>query len=559
MKKKLPIGTSDFKKLRKADKYFVDKSLFIKEIIDEDSEIILLPRPRRFGKTLNLTMLRYFLEKTDNKKETEQLFSGLEIEKENVFSEHICKYPVIYLTFKDIKSPNFEHSIESIKQVIADEYRKHAYLLESDELDDFEKGDINNIASATANISILERSLLYLSRYLYKHHKEKPIILIDEYDTPIISAYIEGYYKETIIFFRTFLGAGLKDNRNIYKGVLTGILRVAKESIFSDMNNLGVYSIMREEYNDHFGFTEKEVEELAYDYNIKEHLENIKKWYDGYMFGKNIIYNPWSILSFVSSKDKKYRSYWANTSSNKLIQDIIQEVTGNIKEEIYELLKNRPVTKKIEENIAFENLKNNESTLYSFLLFCGYLKAYECMDIEDELHCRLQIPNTEVKLVFKNIIVKWISEAYKDYDKLRIMLKALVKGEIKVFEEILNDFVITTMSYFNTGGKKEVERVYQAFILGLLVNLAIDYEVTSEKESGYGRYDISIVPKDKSKKAVIMELKRIETDETTETALDNALLQIEEKKYETVILAQGVTDIAKLGVVFDGKRVWVKG
>ena len=562
--KKLPIGRSDFKCLRQENYIFIDKSLFIKEIIEEDAQIVLLPRPRRFGKTLNLTMLKLFFEKSDNlanpdnKKETKQLFAGLHIEKERLFHEHLCKYPVIYLTFKNIKMSNFEENLESIKRLITQEFRRHAYLLKSSELDDFEKQDFQSIATAKANISMFQSSLLDLSSYLYKHHKKKPVILIDEYDTPIHEAYTGKYYEKMLSFCRAFLGAGLKDNSNIYKGVLTGILRIAKESIFSDMNNLGVYSIMREEYSSHFGFSEKEITELISAYNVETFFKDIKHWYDGYIFGKNLIYNPWSVLNFISSKDKKFRPYWVNTSSNSLLQDIFKNTDSGIKQEIYDLLKDIPVTKKIEENISFEYLEENESILYSFLLFSGYLKAYKCDTQEDEQYCRLQIPNREVKLVFKNIIARWINKAYKDSDKLRTMLKALVKGEIKVFEEILNDFVITTMSYFNTGNRKEVERVYQAFILGLLVNLSIDYEVTSEKESGYGRYDISIVPKDKSKKAIIMELKRIEKDETAQKALENALAQIEEKKYETAILAQGIKDIEKLAVVFDGKRVLVK-
>jgi hypothetical protein len=556
--KKLPIGASDFKKLRTENKYFVDKSLFIQDIIEEDSEIVLLPRPRRFGKTLNLTMLRYFLEKTDKPEETKKLFSGLAIEKEDIFEEHICRYPVIYLTFKDIKASNFEHSLKSIKRLIAREYRRHSYLLSSEQLEDFDKEDFQSILSVKADISLFENSLLDLSHYLYKHYKEKPVILIDEYDTPIISAYAEGYYKETINFFKSFLGAGLKDNPNIYKGVMTGILRVAKESIFSDMNNLGVYSFLRSKFSDKFGLTEEEVFSLLHYYKEENKIKNVREWYNGYTFGGNTIYNPWSIINYAANIIDGPIPYWVNTSSNLLIQDILKDSHSGLKEELYNLLKDIPLYKKIEENISFEYLKSDESTIYSFLLFCGYLKAYECSNVEDEKYCKLQIPNREVKLVFKNIIVKWLNEAYKDYDKLRIMLKALIKGDVQVFEEILNDFVITTLSYFNTGGKKEVERVYQAFILGLLVNLSIDYEVTSEKESGYGRYDISIVPKDKSKKAIIMELKRLNSDETADTALKNALAQIKEKKYEAGILAKGISDIEKLGVVFDGKRVWVK-
>jgi hypothetical protein len=556
--KKLPIGRSDFKSLIEEDLFFIDKSLFIKEIIEEDAQIILLPRPRRFGKTLNLTMLKSFLEKTDNKEKTRQLFSGLKIEKEEVFQDHICRYPVIYLTFKNIKSSNFEEDMESIELLIAKEFERHDYLLKSNSVTEIQKERFNDIINMRAKRSVLKNSLLDLSCSLYKHHKEKPIILIDEYDTPIHEAYLGKYYEKTISFFRSFLGAGLKDNPNIYKGVLTGILRVAKESIFSDMNNLEVYSIMREEYDSYFGFTEQEVESFAKIYDMPDHFKEIKKWYDGYIFGKRRIYNPLSILSFAASKDKQFRPYWANTASNSLIKETLSKAPDAIKSELYDLLKDIPLVKRIEENISFDNLKTNEIAVYSFLLFSGYLKAYDCHKKERYDYCTIMIPNEEVKKIFEDVIIDWISEAYTASDKLRIMLDALIKGDIRIFEEILNDFVITTMSYFNTGGRKEVERVYQAFILGLLVNLSIDYEVTSEKESGYGRYDISIVPKDKSKKAIIMELKRIEKDETTQKALENALKQIEEKKYETAIIAQGIKDIEKLAVVFDGKRVLVR-
>jgi hypothetical protein len=556
--KKLPIGRSDFKDLIENNFFFVDKSMFIKEIIEEPSQITLLPRPRRFGKTLNLSMLRYFFKKTDDKEKLKQLFSGLAIEKEKIFSEYCCRYPVIFLTFKDIKSGCFEEDLESIKRLIADEYRRHTYLLQSESLNDFEKEDFKNIAAIKADVSLFKNSLLYLSRYLYKHHKEMAVILIDEYDTPVIASYLGNYYEKTINFFRNFLGAGLKDNTNIYKGVLTGILRIAKESIFSDMNNIGVYSLMKEEYSDFFGFTETEVLELATECNVKGHFDDIKQWYDGYIFGKSTIYNPWSILNFMSGKDKNCHPYWANTASNSLIKEIIAKAPGLIKRELYDLLKDTALVKRIEENISFENLKTNETTVYSFLLFSGYLKAYDCYKNERRDYCSIMIPNEEVKKIFEDVIIDWINEAYRDSDKLRIMLEALVKGDAKVFEEILNDFVITTLSYFNTGGKKDVEKVYQAFILGLLVNLAGDYEVSSEKESGFGRYDISIVPQDINNKAIIMELKKINSDETKDTALASALAQIEEKKYETAIKARGIKDIKKLAVVFDGKRVWVK-
>ena len=554
--KRLPIGISDFKKIREENRYFVDKSLFIKEIIEENGEITLLPRPRRFGKTLNLSMLKYFFEKVDDKKESKKLFSNLLIKKEEIFEKHFCQYPVIYLTFKDIKYLTFEESLNSIKRLIADEFRRHAYLLESKALNDFQKEDFKSIASIAADASLFGVSLHNLSNYLFIHHKKKPLILIDEYDTPIHTAYSHGYYEEVTAFFKSFFGAGLKDNPNIFKGVLTGILRVSRESIFSDMNNLAVYTIARDEYSQYFGFTKDEVLEFLRVYKTENRMKDIKYWYDGYIFGDTTIYNPWSILNFMSSKDKQCRPYWANTSSNQIIKSLIKTSSRKVKEEMYNLLKNIPVIKRIEENIVFEDLTKKDSVIYSFLLFCGYLKAFDRKHIDRKDYYKLLIPNLEVKQIFEDVILQWIEESYESY-KLKTMLDALLAGEVEIFEELLGDFVIETLSYFDVAGKN-VEKVYQAFILGLLVNLSHSYEINSEKESGFGRYDISVVPKDKSKKAVIMELKTIRKNETKEEALKAALSQIEERKYEAAVSQTGVKDICKLGVVFDGKKVWVK-
>jgi hypothetical protein len=555
--KKLPIGTSDFRSLREDDKYFIDKSLFIKEIIDEEAEVVLLPRPRRFGKTLNLSMLRWFFEVSGNKEKRKKLFSGLNIEKEAVFEEHFAKYPVICLSFKDIKNMNFKAASEKIKALISKEFRRHSYLLESHVLDDFEKQFFNNIIYMEPDLTAYENTLIELTKYLHKYHKQKPILLIDEYDTPIYSAFQYDYYDECISFFKGFLGAGLKDNPDIFKGVITGILRIAKESIFSDLNNLGVYTIIKSEYSETFGFTEKEVLRLLQEADIEDMTADIKYWYDGYIFGKSLIYNPWSILNFVSSMDKMFLPYWANTSSNEILRELIKDSPPVIKQEFLDLLKDIPVIKNLNDNIVLRDLKKDDISIYSFLVFSGYLKAFDSKKSEeDEIYHKLLIPNKEVKQIFKDVILKWINESFENHE-LKIMLKGLVTGDIKLFEKILSKFVLETLSYFDTE-KRNVERVYQAFILGMLVNLGSKYEVDSEKESGYGRYDISIIPKDKSKKAIIMELKTIDEfeNETKETALESALEQINERQYESAVFKRGIKDILKIGVVFDGKRVW---
>jgi hypothetical protein len=554
--KRLPIGISDFKELIESDFYFIDKSLFIKEIIEDSAKIILLPRPRRFGKTLNLTMLRHFFENKEYKDKIKFLFKDFDIEKEKVFEKHLCNYPVIFLTFNDVKSLNFDDALESIKDIISDEFQRHSYLLNSDAISDIDKQKINDIMQLKASNISYEKSLKNLSHYLFKHHNQKVIVLIDEYDTPIHTAYTCGYYKEIIAFFRSFLGAGLKDNAFVFKGVLTGILRVAKESIFSGLNNLGVYTLLSHRYSDKFGITESEIDRVLSYYGLNEESKNISKWYNGYIFADSIVYNPWSIASYIVNIKDGYKPYWVNTSSNDIIKELVKDSSDNIKKELENLLKDKPLEKELDDNIVFEDLKKDEKSLYSFLVFCGYLKAFDRKRIGNRDYYKLLIPNIEVKRVFEDIIIKWFNESFET-SKINEMLKALTKGDIEIFEEILNDFIIETLSYFDTGGKN-VEKVYQAFILGLLVNLAPYYEVNSEKESGYGRYDICIVPKDISKKAIIMELKKIRLKETKEEALESALKQIEEKKYETEIKKRGIEKIIKMGVVFDGKRVWVK-
>jgi hypothetical protein len=556
--KKLPIGTSDFKELREYDKYFLDKSMLIKEVIEDEAKVILFPRPRRFGKTLNLTMQNYFFELTEDKEERKNLFSGLNIEKEDVFKEHFAKYPVIYLTFKDIRSMNFKDFSSKIKLLISRECRRHSYLAESQVLDDFDKRFFNSIAFMESELSFYEDTLIELSKYLHKYYKQKVVILIDEYDTPIHSAFHYGYYDECINFFKGFLGAGLKDNPDIFKGVITGILRIAKESIFSGLNNLGVYTLLSDKFSDKFGLTRPETDQLLKDSFNEDHAQDIEKWYDGYIFGDTQVYNPWSIMNYLSNIKDGFKPYWANTASDEILRELFKESPDSMKEEFSDLLKDIPIIKRLDDNIVLRDLQKDETSIYSFLLFSGYLKAFDKQGQGKKTFYKLLLTNFEVKQIFEDIILKWINESFENRD-LQIMLKALVTGDIKLFEKILSKFVLETLSYFDTE-KKNVEKVYQAFILGMLVNLSPQYEVESEKESGYGRYDISIIPKDKTKKAIIMELKTIDEfeEETKDMALESAVKQINERKYETAILKTGINDILKLGVVFDGKRVWSK-
>ena len=552
---RIALGISDFKKLQDVKGYFIDKSFFIKEIIDENFETILLPRPRRFGKTLNLSMLKYFFEK--EKQNKSYLFDNLTIAKEPEFKEHFNRYPVIFLSFKDVKETSFEIAFSKIKRLISLEYKRHSYILDFLK-DENDKRIFKEITSERADLSLISDALIYLSKWLYESTGEKVVILIDEYDTPIQSAFFRGFYDEMINFFRNFLSAGLKDNSYLFKAVLTGILRVARESIFSGLNNIGTYTILDTEFETSFGFTEDEVFKMLDDYGIGDFKDGVKKWYDGYIFGKNTtIYNPWSILNFVSKKEKVFEPFWVNTSSNDIIRDLVINSSFSTKKEFELLLRDEPLTKQIDSAIVFRDIEKNETSLYSFLLFCGYLKPFEKKIVVGENICKLLIPNFEVKTIFRKAFLNWFNQSFVN-EKLKVMLQALLEGDLELFEEILSEFVLETLSYFDTAGKN-VEAVYQAFVLGLLVSLpASSYEVNSNKESGYGRYDICLIPKDLSKKAIIMEFKTIRVKENKDTALDSAIKQLIEKKYETEILKRGIKDILRFGVVFDGKRVWIK-
>ena len=554
MKQNLSIGISDFKSLREQAYYYIDKSLMIKEVLNDPSHIILLPRPRRFGKTLNMSMLRYFFD-LDEATENRALFEGLQIYDEPVFELHQGKYPIIFISFKDIKALNFKAAIEKIRDLIGTELLKFKFLLQSDAVELIEKKQLDTVLNLKASQSQLESCLKKICKSLYSHFKQKPIVLIDEYDTPIHSAYNKKYYDEMILFMSSFLGSVLKDNENLYKCVLTGTLRVSRESIFTGLNNIKIYSLLSSKFNDKFGFTQPEVSKLLEDFGYGHEVEAVRRWYNGYIVGGLDVYNPWSVINYVHSHEDGFKPYWLNTSGNDLIKEIVKDSPYSVQVEIKELLDDKPLIKTINENISFPELKNTENSIYSFLFFSGYLKARLVEHSDEADYYNLAIPNVEVKRLFKDIILNWFEMTFRD--KGRMMLNALFEKDTELFADILGDCILKTLSVYDVD-KREPERVYQAFLLGLLVSMGEEYEVTSNKESGYGRYDICIIPLKKNKPCIIMELKQIRKSETTTTALESALLQIEKQRYATSLEQRGYTDILKLAVVFDGKRVWVK-
>lgn len=547
--KKIPIGLSDFKEIIESKYFFIDKSLLIKDI-DEGSKIILYPRPRRFGKTLNLSMLKYFYDIKENNRE---LFNGLNIEKEETMKKQ-GKYPVIFITFKDVKALNKDTAMYLIKEIIAEEYNKHTYLLNSEVLTEKDKEYYKQILDTKNNEDVYMYSLKNLSEYLTRYYEEKTVILIDEYDMPLHSSYAYGYYEEMVMFIRNLLSGALKDNVNIEKAVLTGILRVAKESIFSGLNNLDVNSLIHKNSGDKFGFLEKEVEEIMKNYKIEEKINEVKNWYNGYNFGGFTIYNPWSILNYID--ERKLRPYWVNTSGNELIKDLLGKADEYVKQDLNELIEGKSIRKKVEDNIVYSDIEKSEEVLWSFLLMSGYLRYDDYEKDGDFYYAKLRVPNEEVMYLYRaDIISKWFSTKHTKYNLERV-LKSLAKGNINEFRKLFIEFGMSCFSYFDVSGE-EPEKFYHAFVLGMIVGLKEEYTIKSNRESGLGRYDIMLIPKNKKERGIIFEFKKVNkyAKETMEKAIESAKKQIIEKQYESEMKELEIENIIKIAVVFEGKNI----
>jgi hypothetical protein len=552
LKKRMPIGVSDFKEIIEGNYYFIDKSLIVKNIVEDGSKVILLPRPRRFGKTLNMSMIKYFFDNTEYN--FLNLFNGLEISNHDEIMKLQGQYPVIYLSFKDIKFSNWQECEIMLKKLLVSLFREYRFLLDADSIDEFEKEDLREFMLGKLPAIQYTMSLKILSEHLYNYYGKKVIILIDEYDVPIQAGYSNNYYEEIVNFMRALLSGAFKDNVYLEKGVLTGILRVARESIFSGLNNLSVCTLVSELYNSYFGFTKEEVNEVLKYYNAEEAAGDIRKWYNGYNFGGKTIYNPWSILNYI--KYRELKAYWVNTSSNELVKTVLRKGNREIKEEMYKLIQGKSIKKIINENIVMNDIQKTSDNLWTFLLFTGYLKYKSKNIVRGDMICDLEICNDEIRYLFKNIIIDWFNESIEN-TKLKDMLTALTHGDIRVFSEIFDEFVVRNMSYFDPAGN-EPEKVYHAFILGMCVNLEEEYEVVSNQEAGYGRADVMIIPRDRDKIGIIMEFKKIDKeDKKLENAVKNALKQIKDQRYEERIKECGVSKIIKLGIAFDGKKVLI--
>ena len=552
-----PIGISDFVKLREQGAYYVDKTGFIGHVLKQPKDVSLFPRPRRFGKTLNLSTLRTFVEmsETDHSK----LFEGLEVWNDPEARKHFQRYPVIYLTFKDVKASQWEDAFAGIRDVIAREVGRHAYLLKSDVLNEWEKATLERRLRQENDASLFWNVLADLSRHLHAYHGERAIILIDEYDIPIQAAYTHGYFDQAVEFFRNFLSAGLKDNGHLMRGVLTGVLRVAKESIFSGLNNVDVFSILGDDFATSFGFTQQEVDRLASDMGDPHAADEMRAWYDGYRFAGQAIYNPWSVLMYASKRSQGCRPYWVFTGSEDVLRELILKRGHRMDEELEVLLRGDAVAKVVDEHVVLRDLEMSTDAVWNLLLLSGYLTTREVELVRGRLHAKLAIPNEEVRIVFEDTVSRWLRWNVGGDDHARALLKAMLEGDERTFAKTLSMLVTNTLSYHDTGGRMP-ERVYQAFLLGLLVELEGSHQVRSNRESGFGRYDVAVIPKQVGKPGVVLELKRIEDEdgETRDEALDAALEQLASRAYRTEVEAAGADPIHEYGVVFDGKRVWVK-
>jgi hypothetical protein len=563
----LPIGRDNFKKIIDERLDFVDKSLFIQEILDDRSaEAIVITRPRRFGKTLNLSMLYYFLAAEIIGELTQGLFDGLKITAlGDDYMRHQGQYPVIFVTLKDVKDHSFETVLRSMAMLMADLYGEHRYLLSSAKLSDENKVFYQAILSEKADQPMLEMALKNLTAYLYQHHGIKPWLLIDEYDTPLQSAYLNNYFEPMIAFMRKLLGSALKTNPYLNKAVITGILRISKENLFSGLNNLKVYSLMQSKYGQYFGFTEEEVLDLLERSKLQSHGSEIRDWYNGYQVGKWTVYNPWSMVNCITEQGK-LGPYWINTSDNQLIKDMLTHSSENFRMQFEDLLLGKIVEKRIDENIVFADLKRNETAAWTILLMAGYLKVIAERQTEVGTYCILSIPNREIRGLYRSIIEQWLSNGHGT-DWFENFLNHLLTGNLLAFESDFWNLVEDTFSVHDTS--KDPEAFYHGFMVGATASLYHNknYEIKSNRESGYGRYDYLIFSHDMTKPTIIIEIKRVKrTEKISDDALDKmltqaaqqALAQIKQQNYLSEAHQRGRTNILKIGLAFCGKHFQIQ-
>ena len=561
VKKKISIGVEDFKEIIDKDGYFVDKTLMIKKLIESQAKVTLFTRPRRFGKTLNQFMIRRFFEDERTEKgekvDNGYLFDGLKIaECGEEILKHQQQYPVIFLTLKSAKQPTYALAYMELKKRISEEYKRHRYVLQGEILTADEKARFEAISAIMDDDSLYTDALGFLSMCLAKYHEKNTIILIDEYDVPLENAYFRGFYDEMIDFIRSLFESALKTNPYLEKSVITGCLRISKESIFTGLNNLKVDSVLRTEYGDSFGFTESEVEEMLAYYNLQEELPEVKRWYDGYLFNDIEIYNPWSIINYVYDRDRKITQfalpYWSNTSSNSIIREMVGEADADAKRDLETLINGGSIEKPVHEDITYGDIHQTQDNLWNFLFFTGYLKKVGEQKEGNNLKLEMKIPNIEIATIYENSISYWFEQRIKETDRSPLK-HALETGDCEAAEDFINRQLADTISYYDYA-----ENFYHGFMAGLLVNIG-GYSVKSNRESGNGRPDIVMQTVQIRKgRVILLELKIAGSIAEMEAACDRGLAQIEEQHYAEPFITEGYPEVKKYALSFCKKECMVK-
>ena len=538
-RKPLPIGVSDFKEIIENNYYYIDKTKLIEDILYYRAKVNLFTRPRRFGKTLNMSMIKYFFD-IENREENRQLFNGLNIFESKHMQEQ-GQYPVIYISFRNMEEVSWENCLSQIKDLIRNIYIEFKYIRKK--LDEFDLMDFNNICFNNEN-SNWKGSLKALTKYLYEYYGKKAVVLIDEYDTPIIQAYQEGYYKQAISFFKKFYGDAMKDNEYLQFGIMTGILRIAKEGIFSGLNNLKVNNIFSEKYSEYYGLTENEVIEAVKYYGLEYEMEDVREWYDGYQFGETEIYNPWSIINFLD--EKKLRPYWIGVSGNKTIYDLLGKADKKVIEDLEKLFVGKTVYKAINEYMEYVF---NASDIWELFLYSGYLTTDG--EKKGELY-PLRLPNKEIQTFFRKI---FIDRFVGNYTQFSNIVENLKNGKIEEFAKGLQDEILSSLSYFDT---EKDEKYHKIFLIGIFIILANDYIRLSERESGYGRADLVLEPKNKINPAYIFEFKVVNNKDELENYAKTGFEQIKEKEYDVELRNRGIDKIVCVGLAFYRKKLKMK-
>ena len=545
-KKAVPVGIEDFKELIQEGYYYIDKTLLIDEMLMNRSKVTLFTRPRRFGKTLNMSMLKYFFDVKD-KEENKKLFENLKVSDSEYMSEQ-GKYPVIFISLKDLKGNTWEENFILIKKHMKNLYMEFYDL--KDNLNPIFKNDFEKIVMEKEEADWIY-SLKNLSNYLYEYYGKSVIILIDEYDAPIINAFDKGYYNEAINFFQTFYSSALKTNNSLKYGILTGITRIIKEGIFSGLNNLKVDTILNKKYSEYFGLLEGEVIEMLDYFGMKYKIEEVKEWYNGYLFGESEVYNPWSIVNYIDNREIK--AYWANVSGNTLLENMLDHAGESVYDDLKRFTDGESIEKYISDGTTIKSLLSNDDEIWQLLLYSGYLTKAKNQEKESDSNIyNLKIPNKEIRKYFGNM---FLNRFFGTEVKTNILIKALENGDIKKFEKTLGEIMINMLSHFDLD--KEMEKIYQVFMIGLVGFLMGKYEIISNDESGYGRYDLAMIPIKSNEKAYLMEFKISKMKNGMEERAQKALKQIDEKKYDTRLKARGIKNILKIGVAFYGKEVKV--